>query len=162
MAAVVCSYAGFFQEAATWLKDASVHGPGGRQLAEDICKQDMEMETVRKEREDMRKRLAATSSAAEQTTILFSGWLHKESFNLTKAESSWASRMGGWKKRWFTLSSNGMLCYYKNESDTACALPIDLRQVDCVVDPDADKLAGGGCTPLLSAGSPERAHIASV
>eukprot|EP01052_Picozoa_sp_SAG31_P000140 SAG31_NODE_4_length_45662_cov_15.654622_24_plen_370_part_00 len=131
-------HAGYFHEAATWLKDASCHGPGGKALAEQILQQDVEMENIRKRREAMRSRLATASSSAEMTTVLLSGWLHKESFNLTKAENSWASRIGGWKKRWFTLSSNGMLCYYKNENDTACALPIDLRQVTSVVDPDLD------------------------
>ena len=49
-----------------------------------------------------------TITESDQSTIL-EGWLHKQSFNIDKGErSSIATRMAGYKKRWFVLRADGL------------------------------------------------------
>ena len=46
--------------------------------------------------------------------------------------------MAGYKKRWFVLRADGMMLYYKSQDteQESCAMPVDLRQVSDVTDPD--------------------------
>ena len=64
----------------------------------------------------------------------------KNFFALTGERSSIATRMAGYKKRWFVLRADGMLLYYKDQpvegQDSECALPVDFRNTREVTDPD--------------------------
>ena len=67
---------------------SSLAGTGGRQLQEKIMQQEQALEAQRLSRMALRKELEVASptiAESDQTTLL-SGWLHKQSFNISKAE----------------------------------------------------------------------------
>jgi hypothetical protein len=116
----------------------------------------------RAKREAMREELARASPtvAATDATPIISGWLSKQSFNITEGErSKLKTSLSGWKKRWFVLRQDGLMYYYKGEGDqdmVSGAMPVDLRQVTEVTDPsrggsptharESGGAAGGGAS----------------
>ena len=141
--AFVSCQSSFHDDASGLMQKSSLAGDGGRQLLEKITAQESGLEAKRQKREELRKELAVASptiTESDQSTIL-EGWLHKQSFNIDKGErSSIATRMAGYKKRWFVLRADGMLLYYKDQpvegQDSECALPVDFRNTREVTDPD--------------------------
>jgi uncharacterized membrane protein YgcG len=139
--AFVSCQSDFYEQAAELTAKSSLAGTGGRQLQEKILKQEQALEVERLARVELRKELEVASptiSESDHTTLL-EGWLHKQSFNISKAErSNLATRMAGYKKRWFVLRADGMMLYYKSQDtdEESCAMPVDLRQVSDVTDPD--------------------------
>lgn len=139
--AFVSCQSDFYSQAAEITAKSSLAGTGGRQLQEKIMQQEQALEAQRLGRMELRKELEVASptiAESDQSTVL-EGWLHKQSFNISKAErSSLATRMAGYKKRWFVLRADGMMLYYKSQDtdQESCAMPVDLRQVSDVTDPD--------------------------
>jgi hypothetical protein len=139
--AFVSCQSDFYSQAAEITAKSSLAGTGGRQLQEKIMQQEQALEVQRLSRLELRKELEVASptiAESDQSTVL-EGWLHKQSFNISKAErSTLATRMAGYKKRWFVLRADGMMLYYKTQDtdQESCAMPVDLRQVSDVTDPD--------------------------
>ncbi|KAL1503935.1 hypothetical protein AB1Y20_012396 [Prymnesium parvum] len=68
-------------------------------------------------------------------TTLCEGWLYKGAFNLsTEVNHHALNRFKPWNKRWFVLSSDGRLYYYKSPDDVRTPkVPIEMKLLSAVI-----------------------------
>jgi hypothetical protein len=116
--AFVSCQADFYDQAAEITAKSTLAGTGGRVLQEQILLQEQALDAKRIARVALRAELEVASptiSDSDHSTLL-DGWLNKQSFNISKGErSKVATRMAGYKKRWFVLRADGMMLYYKDQ-----------------------------------------------